>query len=298
MTQAIYQSIKKKRLKELTESDLQVGDILIFEDYNFDLQKFGDLLYCFNFKGVFDYLLHYLIAWFDPGKEGHQYKNIYHAGVWGKVNRNRDSKEPFFQKCVVQAGGDGISSATLEAMLKHPTVMNIYVCRYKKKDANFEENINTSIQNFYAKKGKYSYKTAWLLAVICSLRYTKGTLHKLLIRWFFFTNIANYIVEKILFYINQYNNKHQREMVACSPLVAMMYKNANYELPVYVFQSLKPEMPEPKFNLKGLAEKLPLQTTISDNDEWPVIKETVITPRQLMESPDVKMVGVLRGIAN
>ncbi|WP_418510310.1 hypothetical protein [Corallibacter sp.] len=55
-------------MKKLKESDLQIGDILIFEDFHFNpltfLEKCRD-----GKKEAFYYLLHYLIAWFDPGKK-------------------------------------------------------------------------------------------------------------------------------------------------------------------------------------------------------------------------------------
>ncbi|MFT4603171.1 MAG: hypothetical protein ACI857_003358 [Arenicella sp.] len=36
--------------------------------------------------GIAIYLLVYLIPWFDSGKEGENYKNIYHAAIWGNVD--------------------------------------------------------------------------------------------------------------------------------------------------------------------------------------------------------------------
>lgn len=281
-------------MKQLKESDLEIGDILIFEDYDFDEDKLYKHWKKNGLEGVFDYLLHYLIAWFDPGKKGANYKNIYHAGIWGNVNPTRNNKNPKYKNCVIQAGGKGIGAASLKAMLEHETVMNIYVCRLKKRTPSFKNDINNSIRNFYKEQGKYSYKTAWLLAVICSLRYSKGVLHKLLVKTFRFSIVANFIIKMILKSINDFSDKNQREMVACSPLVAMMYKNAGYELPVNVFELLNNnELPKPNFNLKGLENRLPLTSSIN-TEEWPAIKETVVTPRQLMESPAVDIIGVLK----
>ena len=148
--------------------------------------------------------------------------------------------------------------------------MNVYVCRLKEKTTNFSDEINKSIREFYKEKGHYSFKTAWLLAAICSLRYSKATLHQLLKKRFG-SFIANYIVK-------------------------MMYKNANYELSVNVFESfLGKNLPEPNFNLNGLEEKLrELNLANSENsNDWTPIKETVVTPRQLLESPDAELIGYL-----
>ena len=282
-------------MRELKKSDLQIGDILIFEDFDFQASKLKKNFDKNGFKGAFYYLLHYLIAWFDPGKEGNNYRNIYHAGIWGNVNVNRDKElPPSFEDCVVQAGTSGIGHASLEATLSHETVMNVYVCRLKEKTDNFETEINDSVREFYKVKGHYSFKTAWLLAVICSLRYSKGTLRKLLRKRFGYL-AAHYMVKAILDQINEYNDHHQRDMVACSPLVAMMYKNAGHELPVKVFQVLQDhEEVEPKFDLDEIKDDLDELLTTDDSDEWPPIKETVVTPRQLMESPAVEVIGVMK----
>ncbi|WP_347172607.1 hypothetical protein [Polaribacter uvawellassae] len=280
-------------MKKLKESDLQIGDILIFEDFHFNpltfLEKCRD-----GKKEAFYYLLHYLIAWFDPGKEGENYRNIYHAGIWGNVDIHLHNKEAHssFQDCVVQAGGNGIGIATLNDTLAHEAVMNVYVCRLKNRPVNFHQEINQSIRNFYKTKGHYSFETAWLLAAICSLRYTKGTLHKL-IADYFGNDQANYIVEQILYHINEFNNLNQKDMVACSPLVAMMYKNAGYELAVNVFEVFKnDELTLPNFSLNELHKNfITNMSSISEN--WPPIKETVVTPRQLLESPDVELIGYL-----
>ena len=280
-------------MKELSESDLKIGDILIFEDFNFDPLKLMEKVKEGGAMGGAYYLLHYLIAWFDPGKEGDNYRNIYHAGIWGNVDINRDTeKAPQFKDCVVQAGTNGIGHASLAATLAHETVMNVYVCRLKETPDNFEADINNSIRDFYKAKGHYSFKTAWLLAAICSMRYTKSTLYEVL-RSRFGNAMAHYLVGFILIKINEYNNHHQRDMVACSPLVAMMYKNAGHELPVHVFEALKPQgLPKTNFDLQALEGNIPHLS--SSTEDWPTMKETVVTPRQLMESPSVEVIGVMK----
>ena len=136
---------------------------------------------------------------------------------------------------------------------------------------------------------KYSYSTAWLLAVICSLRYTDGTLHKLLEdklgkAW------ANFIVKTIVDLINVYQKEHEEQMVACSTLVAMIYDRAGYpirlkeknkdkplNIPSEVVEALK-VIPAPKVEVKEIS-------TI------PNISNLTLTPRQLLESPDVELFG-------
>lgn len=49
-------------MKKLQESDLQIGDILIFEDFNFKYNKLIENWENNGLSGVFYYLLHYLIA--------------------------------------------------------------------------------------------------------------------------------------------------------------------------------------------------------------------------------------------
>lgn len=281
--------------KELKESDLQIGDILIFEDFNFDADKLLEKIEEGGAKGAFYYLLHYLIAWFDPGKEGDNYKNIYHAAVWANVDINRDNeKAPKFEDCVVQAGTTGIGYATFDATMSHETVMNVYVCRKKVRPESFETEINESVRDFYKEKGHYSFETAWLLSAICSLRYSTGSLRKFLQAHYGIVK-AELIVSLLLWEINNYNKHHQKDMVACSVLVAMMYKNAGYELPVHVFEAINAELPSPKFDLSEFDDNELLQAVNNEKlGDWPALKETVVTPRQLMESPDVEVVGVLR----
>lgn len=284
-------------MKTLKETDLQIGDILIFEDNPCDKKAFLKLVIKLKFKKAFYHILHYLIAWFDPGKEGKNYRNIYHAAIWGKVDVNRDNNNAVLEKeVVVQAGAEGIHYATIADTLKHKQVMNLYVCRYKNSSEDFQQNIEKATKDFYKIKGSYSFETAWLLSAICSLRYTSGTLHKLLVKHFYSTKLADAFVEIILKLLNDYQNKHQREMVACSPLVAMIYKNAGYELSVNVFETLENRnLPEFNVNLEDNREELETLTSLSSSQfkEFPTLKETLVTPRQLLESPDVELVGVL-----
>ncbi len=283
-------------MKELKKSDLEIGDILIFEDFDFRYTKLWEKWKKGGLSGVFYYLLHYLIAWFDPGKEGANYKNIYHAGIWGNVDVNRDKElPPSFEDCVVQAGTGGIGHASFQGTMEHETVMNVYVCRLKDQTPNFHNEINEAIREFYKVKGHYSFKTAWMLSAICSMRYTKGAIFEM-IESRFGTKVARFIVREILRKINEYNDHHQRDMVACSPLVAMMYKNAGHELPVHVFELNQDQsLPSPKFDLTELEKELESSTDNLDGD-WPPIKETVVTPRQLLESPAVELKGVIRHI--
>lgn len=110
------------------------------------------------------------------------------------------------------------------------------------------------------------------------------------------TDLADFFVTQVLNLLNDYQKKHQREMVACSPLVAMMYQNAGYELNVNVFElpSVKKE-PKLNINFEENKEKLLKLSKLSTNslDDFPPIKETLVTPRQLFESPDVELVGVM-----
>lgn len=279
-------------MKTLTKEDLQIGDVLIFEDFDFNYTKFRDHVWEDGIKGGADYLLHYMIAWFDPGKEGADYRNIYHAAIWANVDRARDKS--IYEDCVVEAGKKGIISASLKETLTHPQVMNVYVCRKKDKPAGFEQKINESVRLLYAKQGYYSFETAWLLAVICSMRYTEGTLFKILEKQLG-TWQARLFSLAILELINQYNDGHQRDMVACSTLVAMMYKNAGFELPVHVFQAIaKQGLVKPKIDLSPINQKeFESQLAVDISKPWPELKETIVTPRQLMESSDLTLVGVL-----
>ena len=135
-------------MRELKKSDLLIGDILIYEDFDFDeielIKKMDEAAkheesYSKKIEvaasAAFNYLLHYLIAWFDPGKEGEDYKNIYHAGIWGNVNINRDKKgsNEIFKNGVVEATGSGIQFSTLKENLTDDAVKTIYVCRLKNK---------------------------------------------------------------------------------------------------------------------------------------------------------------------
>ncbi|MGW8123053.1 hypothetical protein ACV07N_10390 [Roseivirga echinicomitans] len=284
-------------MKALQQSDLQIGDILIFENQDFSYVEFLDELK----KDYFEedpknrmhaafYLLLYMIPWFDPGKEGKHYKNIYHAAIWGKVNVYRgENRTPKNENRIVQAGTHGISQATLEETLKGEGVKNIYVYRRKSKPIDFEDKMNKAVWDFYDDVSiPYAYETAWLLAVICSLRYSDGTLHEILKNqlgdWG-----AQKMVDIIRSLINEYNNEHQKEMVACSTLVAMIYKNAGFALEVEKM-SIDPQVKLPS-DLR-LSQDFFHQSFTSSKPLKPLeVKETVITPRQLAESKDVELIG-------
>lgn len=278
-------------MKQLKESDLQIGDILIFENYDFNLFKFIEELS--DPESAAFYLLLYLIPWFDPGDDPDNYKNIYHAAIWGNVDVNRGKMGASVQNLnrIVQAGRSGIGQAELEATLKDDEVKNIYVYRFKNKDANFEENINNIVRKFYNQTSiKYSYNTAWMLAVICSLRYENGALRDYLVSKIG-AAAADKMIEAFQNIINKYNEDHQNEMVACSTLVAMIFKDAGYPLKIKDFEKLIP------FNAEVDSSLIPnhIEEVELDNSdlEVPNIDKTFVTPRQLFESESVEEVGFL-----
>lgn len=278
-------------MKELQESDLKIGDILIYENQDFDINDFLELLSKSKEAAAF-YLLVYLIPWFDPGDDPIHYKNIYHAAIWGNVNVNRDTKKPVENlNRIVEAGPDGIVQESMSETLIGPGVKNIYVYRLKEQDAEFEQKINAEIRSFYDDTDiPYSYETAWLLAVICSMRYSSGTLYKMLASKFT-PWIADLMVGTIQKLINEYNNNHQRKMVACSTLVAMIYKNANYALEID--DAVRNEPMQIPFSTEEINME-PIATSLTDKNIPKVTTtETVVTPRQLFESVSVKEVGYL-----
>lgn len=287
-------------MKELQESDLQVGDILIFENQDFSYSKFYSL--CPSLKDSADkekwmpaafYLLVYMIPWFDPGDDPKNYKNIYHAAIWGNVNVNlKKMGAPVeYGNRIVQAGPRGIVQDSLQETLVGPGVKNIYVYRYKGKNADFANKINEQIRNFYNDISiPYSYETAWLLAVICSMRYSDGALYEILKekigKWG-----ADLMIGVIQDMINQYNNDHQKEMVACSTLVAMIYKDADYPLEIKEFEK------EQQFHIPIDFNAMPQKLTIEEVNDKNLPKfatdKTIVTPRQLFESSSVEEVGYL-----
>mgnify|MGYP000002860844 CR=1 FL=1 len=285
-------------MKKLEETDLQIGDILIFENNDFSYEDFYNLTPKWNeaydkekWKPAAFYLLLYMIPWFDPGEDPKNYKNIYHAAIWGNVNVNRDEKNlpTENQNRIVQAGTHGIGQAELDATLRGPGVKNIYVYRYKGKDAAFQSNINTEIRKFYNNTSiKYSYETAWLLAVICSMRYSDGAMHKILKdkigEW-----AANFMIGIIQDLIGQYSDDNQQEMVACSTLVAMIYKDAKF--PLKIKDSVKDQPLDISLNFDKIEEKSTIKELKDKNIPKVTINNTVVTPRQLLESNSVEEVG-------
>ncbi len=278
-------------MKELQKSDLQIGDILIYENQDFDQKTFDKLIEDGKWYNAAFYLLVYAIPWFDPGDDPKNYKNIYHAAIWGNVDVNRDEegKAPEYKDTIVEAGPDGIVQDPLEETLVGPGVKNIYVYRYKDKKENFHNAINEHIRKFYDDTSiPYSYETAWLLAVICSMRYDDGALFEILKQ-----HMAEWKARAMLFFIttiiNSYNNNHQKKMVACSTLVAMIYKNAGCPLKIKEFVK-NPKLHIP-IDLSAMKEKeLPMQHE-KKTFEKVTFSETVVTPRQLLESSSVELVG-------
>ena len=284
-------------MKKLEESDLQIGDILIFENDDFSYKKFYDLTP--KLIEAYDkdkwmpaafYLLLYMIPWFDPGEDPKNYKNIYHAAIWGSINVNRDKDLPIkIENRIVQAGTLGIDQAKLNTTLKGFGVKNIYVYRYKNKAAGFESNINTQIRNFYNDTSiAYSYETAWLLAVICSMRYSDGVIHRILKdkigQW-----AANFMVGIIQDLIGQYSEDNEKEMIACSTLVAMIYKDA--EFPLAIKDLVKDQPLNIPLNFEGIDKKPAIKELKDKNLPKVTVNYTVVTPRQLLESESVDEVG-------
>ncbi|MCE7991773.1 MAG: hypothetical protein HEP71_07330 [Roseivirga sp.] len=285
-------------MKELHESDLQIGDILIFENQDFDAMHLWSILrndkhsWEDNMYSAAFYLLLYLIPWFDPGDEGDDYKNIYHAAIWGNIDPFKGSvRTQLFESKIVQAGTSGIGSAHLyDTMIGHG-VKNVYVCRRKEQLTGFFDKITKATRGLHNQTDiQYSYETAWLLAVICSLRYSDGALYEMLKAKLGKTG-ADLMVTAIQMLINKYNDEHQKEMVACSTLVGMIYKNAGFQLAIEDHKEKKdPEIHMPAaLDFRGF-DWIPGFKT-DTNIPKVNIKETVVTPRQLMESPDVEIIG-------
>lgn len=285
-------------MRKLEESNLQVGDILIFENEDFSYLKFYSLLPSWEDSGDKEkwmpaafYLLLYMIPWFDPGDDPKNYKNIYHAAIWGNVDVNRGKMGAPVENLnrIVQAGTHGIGQASMDSTLKGPGVKNIYVYRRKGNPSDFETLITNETRAFYNDTSiPYAYKTAWLLAVICTLRYPDGKLKELLLNYMP-AYAADMMILIIQDWINDYNAHHEKEMVVCSTLVSMIYKNAGFELDVEVLKESK-----------SLAIPQPFKIDQNETVTVPSIelrgvdaKGTIVTPRQLAESPDVELIGYL-----
>lgn len=291
-------------MKELKESDLQIGDILIFEYPDFEWNKvlkiWNDTKSYKNLteklKAIGWYLIHFAIPWCDPGKNPETYKNIYHAAIWGNVDVYRGStlNQPNFQNRIVQAGTRGTGQASLGDTLKEPSVLNIYVCRYINKPDfdKFEERVNKVIKEYYNDTSlKYSFETAWMLSVLCSLRYSTGTLYKTLVKKYGETK-ATLLVLSITTLVQYYAKYHKKEMIACSPLVADIFMDAQIPLKI---DTLEPKKAENKLSTSELdlaswninKEEIDLEIPLS------VSNDTIVTPRQLMESESLELMGYL-----
>ena len=289
-------------MKKLKKSDLQIGDILIFEYPDFD---WDEVMGIWNnekkyknrsekLKAIGWYLLHFAIPWCDPGKNPETYKNIYHAAIWGNVDIYRGStlEQPSFQDRIVQAGTRGTGQASLEDTIKHPSVQSIYVCRHINKTnlVNFEEKINKVIKEYYNNTTlKYSFETAWMLSILCSLRYNTGTLYKMLVKKYGITK-ATLLVLSITTLVQYYAKYHKKDMIACSTLVADIFMDADIplEIDTLVTTFVENKLTSTDLDLVywGINEKeidleIPLYTT----------NKTIVTPRQLMESKSVEIIG-------
>jgi hypothetical protein len=292
-------------MKKLNKSDLQIGDILIFEYPNFDWEevdkiwKDKDKEYqsrTEKLKAIGWYLLHFAIPWCDPGKNPETYKNIYHAAIWGNVDIYRGStlNKPNFKNRIVQAGANGTGQASLEETLLEPSVQNIYVCRHINKTSftNFEDRINKVIKEYYNNTSlKYSFETAWMLSVLCSMRYSTGTLYKMLVKKYGVTK-ATLLVVAITTLVQYYAKNHKKDMIACSPLVADIFMDAEIPLKTDTLVTTKEE-DQLKSSDLDLASWNINEEEIDLDFPLSVTNDTMVTPRQLMESKSVKVIGYL-----
>ncbi len=290
------------KLPQLQESDLQIGDILIYEYPPFDPNRLAEIIEDPKIEGWYNkmmayawYLIHFAIPWCDPGKDRTHYKRFYHAAVWGNVDISRDTKSPDadFQNRIVEAGPGGTLQDSLDKSLKSRGVQNIYVCRYKDRDADFLYKINEQIRKFYNDTDlEYSYETAWLLSVMCSLRYKDGTLREML-EEHFSKETALVIVLMIRMLINHYQEKHQDKMIACSTLVAMIfYDTEKYEIQVDPFEANTPINIPPDFEM-DLSQLMPMSIEKDEPYEKMEVGEVFVTPRQLFESSSVECIGYM-----
>tara|TARA_Y100000114_G_C11763964_1_gene331940 strand:- start:1626 stop:2477 length:852 start_codon:yes stop_codon:yes gene_type:complete len=277
-------------MQPMSKSDLQIGDILIFENFDFSLDKFFKTWEEDGAEKAAFYLLVYLIPWFDPGKEGQNYRNIYHAAIWGHVDINFGKNTfPKVMDCVVQAGSHGIGAATLESTLNADSVAKLYV--YRRKGDLDTDTINKAISDFYYDGSiKYSYSTAWMLAVICSMRYKDGEIRKIILDKIPNRFIAESVIVAITLLINEYSEGHQKDMIACSTLVAMCLKNAGYPIHVEPLTESPELILDDQLMASSVQPEIQLPGSIPEIKRTP-IEETIITPRQLFESPDVELVG-------
>ncbi len=285
---------QKSEWRKLDVSELKPGDILIYENQNFNFTDLDNELTKGYDHAAF-YMLLYLIAWFDPGKDRLNYRNYYHAAVWGTI---RGEKNNSLTTGVVGIGRSGISiGGKVHAGKGVPRTKSIRVVRCDKPEfAPYK--LNDALQQFYndRKKIPYAYDSAYLLAILCTLRYKDGSLRELLERqlgkdspWIpFFYGMAIYLV-------NEYMSRHQDSMMVCSTLVSMAYVNADCPLRVYDFESgvneasgFPLDLPS---DLPGHIDEM--ESKIAGYSDFPdiPIPETLVTPRQLLESPDTYNLG-------
>ncbi|MFY0591764.1 hypothetical protein [Roseivirga sp.] len=280
--------------KPIDISKLQPGDILIYENQDFNFDDFNKELDK-SYNNAAFYVLLYMIAWFDPGKDRLNYKNYYHAAVWGTIRGEKDNS---LTTGVVGIGRSGISvGGGIHAGAGVHMTKSIRVVRCNKPEFD-PFKLNDALQEFYnnRKHIPYAYDSAYLLAILCTLRYKDGTLRELLEQqlgkdsaWIpFFYGLALYLV-------NEYMSRHQDSMVVCSTLVSMAYVNADCPLKVLDFESggnLGSSL------LLNLPSDLPnriqeMESKIAGYSAFPdiPIPDTLVTPRQLLESPDTFNLG-------
>lgn len=294
-------------MKELKESELQSGDILIYENQNFSWTRLYEEMDK-DYQGKGDshahtafYMLLYMIPWFDPGKTPKDYKNYYHAAVWGTIRGEKDNS---LTTGVVGMGRSGIGIGG-QISTGGVTVKSIRVYRNNRLDFD-PYKINDGLQYYYDQNKKkhipYAYESAYFLAVLCSIRYKDGTLRSLIERqlgkgsiWVdFFYKLAIYIV-------NDYMSRHQEEMMVCSTLVSLAFKKAGFQLRVNDFESGKNKE---QIAALDVHDKVPMEfqellSAFPKASDFPDIEipETLVTPRQLFESPDVSLLGYFGDIS-
>lgn len=284
---------EKPEWRKLDVSELQPGDILIYENQNFSFTDFDKELTKSYDHAAF-YMLLYLISWFDPGKDRVNYRNYYHAAVWGTI---RDLNDNSLKTGVVGIGRSGISAGGgIHAGKGVHMTKSIRVVRCNKSDFD-PFKINDALQEFYNNKENipYAYDSAYLLAILCTIRYKDGTLRKLLEQQLGEGPWVDFFYKLAIYLVNQYMSRHQDNMVVCSSLVSMAFKNAGYQLAIHDFESGNNDT---QGTLLNLPDQLPgqieeMESRIAGVADFPdiPIPETLVTPRQLLESPDTDNLG-------
>lgn len=271
-------------MNKLKKKDLKTGDILIYEVTDFSYLKFIEKLYS-GINNAIDYSIPHLISWFDPGKDKRAY---FHAAIWNGEE-------------VIEAGPGGIHKAPIEKDVTHPTVKNIYVYRYDKPTS--EDKFIEAFKDFPASEKRigdigYSYPTAFLLAVLVSMR--KGSINSIL-RSYLGTTVAKIFEGAFIHWVNGILSERPREMVVCSTLVSMIYQEAGYDIRIDLpnHQASSDAAPELTADIQ---EKLEA-AAVEINEKHPLSVEAslaaaddtivLVTPRQLAESTSTDFLGVV-----